>query len=215
MRYSVTRDVPSYRKNQRLLDERALPDAAARAEQVAAIADTLIAAGYRQIGLDHFALPDDELALAQSAGRLRRNSLGYSADTCPTLIGFGPSAIGRLGNEMAQSSYSRRIAAGHLVTSRGYRLSAEDRVRAEIIEQLMCNLEADVPAICAAHGFDPTSLMCRAERLTSLAEDGIVDIDNDFVSVRREHGFVLRSVAAAFDAYLDRSPYERRAGASC
>ncbi|WEJ13800.1 oxygen-independent coproporphyrinogen III oxidase [Sinorhizobium prairiense] len=204
--------VPSYRKNQRLIDETALPDAAARAEQAAAIADTLIAAGYRQIGLDHFALPDDELAVAQRAGRLRRNSLGYSADTCPTLIGFGPSAIGRLGkgyvqNEIAQSSYSRHIAAGHLATSRGYRLSVEDRVRADIIERLMCDLEADVPAISAAHGFDPTPLLDRAERLTPLAEDGIVDIDNGLVIVRQEHFFELRSVAAAFDAYLDRSPY--------
>lgn len=204
--------VPSYRKNQRLIAEAALPDVAARAEQAAAIADTLIAAGYRQIGLDHFALPDDELALARSAGRLRRNSLGYSADTCQAVIGFGPSAIGRLGkgyvqNEIAQSSYSRRIAAGHLATARGCSLSVEDRVRADIIERLMCNLEVDVPAVCAAHGFDPVPLLDRAERLSRLAEDGIVDIDNGFVSVRQEHGFVLRSVAAAFDAYLDRSPY--------
>lgn len=203
--------VPSHRKNQRLIEERALPDAADRAEQAAAVADTLTTAGYRQIGLDHFALPDDELAIAQRAGRLRRNSLGYSADTRPTLIGFGPSAIGRLGkgyiqNEVAQSSYSRHIAAGHLATSRGYRLSVEDRVRAEIIEQLMCNLVADVPAICAAHGFDQTYFMDRAERLTPLAEDGIVDIDNGFVRVRQEHGFLLRSVAVAFDSYLDRSP---------
>ncbi len=202
--------VPSYRKNQRLIAETALPDVAARAEQAAAIADTLIAAGYRQIGLDHFALPDDELA--QRAGRLRRNSLGYSADTCQTLISFGPSAIGRLGkgyvqNEIAQSSYSRRIAVGQLATARGYRLSVEDRVRADIIERLMCNLEVDVPAVCAAHGFDPIPLLDRAEPLTPLVEDGIVDIDKGFVRVRQEHGFVLRSVAAAFDAYLDRSRY--------
>ncbi|MBP1885066.1 oxygen-independent coproporphyrinogen III oxidase [Sinorhizobium mexicanum] len=204
--------VPSYRKNQRLIDEMALPDAAARAQQAAAVADTLVAAGYRQIGLDHFALPDDELALAQRAGRLRRNSLGYSADTCQTLIGFGASAIGRLGegyvqNEVTQSSYSRHIAAGHLATSRGCRLTGEDRVRAEIIERLMCNLEADVPAICAAHGFDPILFVDPAERLAMLAEDGIVDIDNGFVRVRQEHRFVLRAVAAAFDAYLDRAPY--------
>ncbi len=88
--------VPSYMKRQRLIDEAALPDNAARAEQAAAVAHTLVAAGYSQIGIDHFALPDDELALAQKTGRLRRNSLGYSADTCKTVIGFGPSAIGRL-----------------------------------------------------------------------------------------------------------------------
>ncbi|NOJ41467.1 oxygen-independent coproporphyrinogen III oxidase [Bradyrhizobium australiense] len=204
--------VPSYMKRQRLIDDAALPDSAARAEQAAAVADTLVAAGYHQIGLDHFALPDDELALAQKAGRLRRNSLGYSADTCKTLIGFGTSAIGRLGdgyvqNDVATGSYSRHIRAGRLATSKGYRLTDEDRVRAAIIERLMCDLEADVPAICAAHGFYANHFLDSAERLAMLAEDGIVDIEKGFVRVRREHRFVIRAVAAAFDAYLNRSPY--------
>ncbi len=203
--------IPSFKKHQRLIEEAALPDIAARAEQAAAVAETLVAAGYRQIGLDHFALPDDELALAQQAGRLRRNSLGYSADTCKTLIGFGASAIGHLGdgyvqNEVAQGSYSRHIAAGRLATSKGCRLTGEDRVRAAIIERLMCDLEADVPAICAAHGFDPIPFLGSAERLAMLAEDGIVDIEKGFIRVRQEHRFVVRAVAAAFDAYLDRSP---------
>ncbi|MBO4227474.1 oxygen-independent coproporphyrinogen III oxidase [Bradyrhizobium neotropicale] len=204
--------VPSYMKRQRLIDEAALPDNAVRAEQAAAVADTLVAAGYSPIGLDHFALPDDELALAQKAGRLRRNSLGYSADTCKTLIGFGPSAIGRLGegyvqNEIATGSYSRDIRAGRLATSKGYRLTDEDRVRAAIIERLMCDLEADVPAICAAHGFSGMPFLHSAERLAMLAEDGIVEIKKGLIRVRQEHRFVTRAVAAAFDAYLDRLPY--------
>ncbi|MGY4426441.1 oxygen-independent coproporphyrinogen-3 oxidase [Bradyrhizobium sp. JR6.1] len=125
--------VPSYMKRQRQIDEAALPDSVARAEQAAAMADTLVSAGYRQIGLDHFALPDDELALAQKAGQLRRNSLGYSADTCKTVIGFGPSAIGRLQNgyvqnEIATASYNQHIRAGRLATSKGHRLTAEDRL---------------------------------------------------------------------------------------
>lgn len=204
--------VPSYKKNQRLIEEAALPDTLARAEQAAAVAGTLVAAGYRQIGLDHFALPDDGLALAQKTGRLRRNSLGYSADTCQTVIGLGASAIGRVGhgyvlNDVATDSYTRHIRAGRLATAKGYPLCNEDRVRAAIIERLMCDLEADVPAICAAFGFDPAPLLDSAERLPMLAEDGIVDIENGFVRVRQEHRFLLRAVAAAFDAYLDRSPY--------
>lgn len=204
--------VPSYMKRQRLIDEEALPDNAARAEQAAAVADTLVAAGYRQIGLDHFALPDDELTLAQKAGRLRRNSLGYSADTCKTVIGFGPSAIGRLGdgyvqNEIATGSYNQHIRAGRLAISRGYTLTDEDRLRAAIIERLMCDLQVDVSAICAAHGFDPAAFLDSAERLEMLAEDGLVDIDKGFIRVKQEHRFVLRAVASAFDAYLGRSPY--------
>lgn len=204
--------VPSFKKNQRLMEEAALPDTVARAEQAAAMAGTLVAAGYRQIGLDHFALPDDELALAQRTGRLRRNSLGYSADTCQTVIGLGASALGRLGhgyvlNEVATGSYTRHIRAGRLAASKGYALCNEDRVRAAIIERLMCDLEADVPAICAAFGFDPVPLLDSAERLPMLAEDGVVDIEGGFIRVREEHRFLLRAVAAAFDAYLDRSPY--------
>lgn len=204
--------VPSFKKNQRRIEEAMLPDTVARAEQAAAVADTLVAAGYRQIGLDHFALPDDELALAQKTGRLRRNSLGYSADTCRTVIGLGASAIGRLVNgyvlnEVATGSYTRHIRAGRLATSKGYPLCNEDRVRAAIIERLMCDLEADVPAICAAFGLDPVPLLDSAERLPMLAEDGIVDIESGFIRVRQEHSFLLRAVAAAFDAYLDRSPY--------
>ncbi|WP_353642666.1 oxygen-independent coproporphyrinogen III oxidase [Mesorhizobium sp. WSM2239] len=201
--------LPSVAKNQRLIEEIALPDSAARAEQAAAVAETLVAAGYREIGLDHFALPDDKLALAQTAGRLRRNSLGYSADTCKTLIGFGASAIGRVGggyvqNEVTQDCYSRHIAAGRLATSKGHRLTTEDRVRGAIIERLMCDLEADVPAICADHGFDPIRFHHSAERLALLAEDGIVEIEDGFIRVRQEHRFVIRAVAAAFDAFLDR-----------
>lgn len=204
--------VPSFKKNQRLIEEAALPDTVARAEQAAAMAGTLVAAGYRQIGLDHFALPDDELALAQKTGRLRRNSLGYSADTCQTVIGLGASAIGRVGhgyvlNEVATGSYTRHIRAGRLATSKGYPLCNEDRVRAAIIERLMCDLEADVPAICAAFGFDPVPLLDSAERLPMLAEDGVVDIEGGFIRVRQEYRFLLRAVAAGFDAYLDRSPY--------
>ncbi|NGO54249.1 oxygen-independent coproporphyrinogen III oxidase [Allomesorhizobium camelthorni] len=201
--------IPSVIKNQRLIEETALPDSAARAQQAAAVAQTLVVAGYREIGLDHFALPDDDLSLAQTAGRLRRNSLGYSADTSKTLIGFGASAIGRVGggyvqNEVTRDCYSRHIAAGRLATSKGYRLTDEDRARAAIIERLMCDLEADVPAICAAHGFDPIRFIDSAEGLAMLAEDGIVDIEKGFIRARQEHRFVIRAVAAAFDAFLDR-----------
>ncbi|TIX54489.1 MAG: coproporphyrinogen III oxidase, partial [Mesorhizobium sp.] len=75
-------------------------------------------------------------------------------------------------------------------------------VRAAIIERLMCDLEADVPAICAAHQFDPLRFVDSAERLAMLAKDGIVDIEDGFIRVRQEHRFVVRAVAAAFDAFL-------------
>ncbi|WP_105375069.1 oxygen-independent coproporphyrinogen III oxidase [Neorhizobium huautlense] len=202
--------IPALVENQRLIEEASLPDSAGRAEQDAAMAVTLIAAGYCEIGLDHFALPDDELVLAQKTGRLRRNSLGYSADTCKTLVGFGAAAIGRVGegyiqNEVTRDAYMQRISAGRLATSKGWRLTDDDRVRAAIIERLMCDLEADVPAICATYGSNPIRFLDSTERLAILAKDGIVDIENGRIRVRRQHRFVVRAVAAAFDAFRDRT----------
>lgn len=203
--------IPSFKKHQRMIDEATLPDGAARSEQAAAVAETLIAAGYRQIGLDHFALPDDELALAQEGGTLHRNFQGYTTDTCETLIGFGASAIGRVGegfvqNEVAPGSYARHVAGRRLATSKGYRLTGEDRVRAAIIERLMCDFEANVPAICASHGFEPARILDTADRLQELMQDGVLDMNEGFIRVRQDHRFVIRAVAAAFDAYLGQSP---------
>jgi oxygen-independent coproporphyrinogen-3 oxidase len=202
--------VPSFKKHQRMIEEDALPGNAARMEQALAIAETLVAAGYVQIGLDHFALPNDELARSQAAGKLRRNFQGYTTDICETLIGFGASAIGRtrqgyVQNQVGLGFYAKSIADGQLATARGYRLTAEDRLRAEIIERLMCDFEVDVATVCGRHGFDPASLFATSRKLFELAEDGVVDLAGDVVRVRRDHRFLVRAAAAAFDAYLYRS----------
>jgi len=202
--------VPSFKKHQRMIEEAALPDSIARMEQALAIAETLVAAGYVQIGLDHFALPDDDLAQAQATGRLRRNFQGYTTDTCETLIGFGASAIGRtrqgyVQNQVGLGFYAGSIAAGQLATARGYRLTADDRVRAEIIERLMCDFEVDVPAVCGRHGCDPAKLLAGNGRLAELVDDGVIDMAEGVVRVRSDHRFLVRTAAAAFDAHLHRS----------
>ena len=202
--------IPSFKKHQRMIDENALPDGGARNEQAEAISETLVAAGYRRIGLDHFALPGDDLVQAQEAGRLRRNFQGYTTDNCPTLIGFGASAIGRFAggyvqNDVPPGLYAQHIASGRLATAKGYRLTGEDKVRADVIERLMCDFGADVPAICDAHGFDPSGLLENSGRLNELEEDGVVDITDGVISVSQENRFVIRAVAAAFDAYIDQS----------
>ncbi|TIS57354.1 MAG: oxygen-independent coproporphyrinogen III oxidase [Mesorhizobium sp.] len=202
--------IPTFKKHQRMIDETALPDAAARNEQARAIAETLVAADYRQIGLDHFALPGDDLVRAQEAGRLRRNFQGYTTDNCDTLIGFGASAIGRMKNgyvqnEVAPGLYAQQIAAGRLATAKGYHLTEEDRVRAEIIERLMCDFSADIPAICKAHGFEPSRLLGGNGKLAELERDGVLEVTDGMVRVSQDHRFVVRAVAAAFDAYLEQS----------
>ena len=200
--------IPSFKKHQRLIDETALPGPQARNEQAEAIAAALVSAGYVRIGLDHFALPEDELALAARHGRLRRNFQGYTTDQCETLIGFGASAIGRfrdgyVQNEVPPGQYARRVSEGTLPSAKGYRLTAEDRLRADVIERLMCDFIVDVAAISARHGFDPDFLMTGNDRLRALADDGVILVEDRVVRVSLEERVLVRTVASAFDAYLN------------
>ncbi|CAN7656891.1 oxygen-independent coproporphyrinogen III oxidase [Rhizobium sp. LjRoot30] len=200
--------IPSFKKHQRLIDETALPGPQARNEQAEAIAAALVSAGYVRIGLDHFALPQDELALSAKHGTLRRNFQGYTTDQCETLIGFGASAIGRfrqgyVQNEVPPGQYARRISEGSLSSARGYRLTAEDRLRADVIERLMCDFVVDIAAMSAHHGFEPDVLLTGNERLRALADDGVIVMEEGVVRVRLEERFLVRTVASAFDAYLN------------
>ena len=116
--------------------------------------------GYIPVGLDHYARPDDAMAKAATTRRLHRSFQGYTDDSAPALIGFGASAIGSLPQGYAQNAptalaYEKAIAAGGLATVRGVALTPDDRLRRELIERLMCDLEVDVVALGAAHGADP------------------------------------------------------------
>lgn len=200
--------VPSFKKHQRLIDENALGDARERHAQAEAIAQTLVAAGYRRIGLDHFALPEDALSVAANNGTLHRNFQGYTTDGLETLIGLGASAIGRTGegymqNEVAIGRYAQHIASGELATARGYRMTPEDRLRAAVIERLMCDFRVDLEALSRRHGFEPSTLTRTNPMLERLKDDGIVSFEDGTLTVKPDHRFVIRAVAACFDAYLE------------
>lgn len=208
--------VPTFKKHQRRIDEAALPDSAARLAQAEAIARLLTEAGYRTIGLDHYALPDDSMARAQESGTLRRNFQGYTADLSDILVGFGASAIGRLPqgyvqNEVPLGRYAARVAQGELATARGHALTREDRLRADIIERLMCHLQVDVEELCHRHGIPTGTLLGANRRLRQLAKEGLVQLDGSRVSVPDHARFLVRYAASAFDAYLGMSarPYSR------
>ncbi len=199
--------VPGFKKHQRLIDETVLAGAQERNEQAEAIAAALVAAGYRRIGLDHFALPQDDLAIASESGRLHRNFQGYTTDECRTLIGLGASSIGRFAegyvqNEVPLGLYAKRISEGALATTKGYAMTAEDRFRAEVIERLMCDFRADLSTIATSHGFAPKLLTDNNLRLRQLIDDGVVYLDADIVQVRDDNRFMIRAVASAFDAYF-------------
>ena len=189
--------VPSFKPHQRKINASDLPGPAERQEQEEAIAMALTAAGYVRVGLDHFALPGDPLASAAAAKALHRNFQGYTVDSCGTLIGFGASAIGRLPGGYVQNStripdYEQRIGAGELAVTRGCSLTAEDRRRAAVIEQLMCDYRANLG-----------SLEVPLERLQA---DGLIRRSGSWVEVTDEARPLVRAVAAAFDAYLPQSP---------
>jgi oxygen-independent coproporphyrinogen-3 oxidase len=202
--------VPSFKKHQRKIAEASLPDSLERLDQSYAIANALKEAGYLQIGLDHFALSDDTMAAAQREGTLRRNFQGYTTDTSNVLLGLGASAIGRLPqgyvqNEVNTYAYCKTIAGGTLATVRGYALTDDDRLRGEIIERIMCDFGIDLDPICARHGAAPEKLLKSAPRLQDLISSGVIELDGASLAVKDDSRFLVRSVAAAFDAHLDGS----------
>lgn len=202
--------VPAFKKHQRHIDKASLPDGRARLDQAEAIAETLAAAGYRRIGLDHYALADDPLEIAQGEGRLRRNFQGYTTDPSDALIGLGASAIGRLPEGYVQNApglraYAERVGRGELATVKGYALTSEDRLRADLIERIMCDFAVDVGRVCHAHGRNPEAFLATLVRLPALAADGLVRWDGGLLVVPAEARTFVRNVAAAFDAHLGTS----------
>jgi oxygen-independent coproporphyrinogen-3 oxidase len=199
--------VPQFKQHQRRIDEAALPDFAERLEQSRAVAGALVAAGYVEIGLDHFARADDPLAIAFKANTMHRNFQGYTTDAAEVLIGLGSSAIGRTPSGYAQntvliSDYLARVNEGRLPTARGYALSAEDRVRGAVIERIMCDRKVNLAEVCASHGWDPDALV-DCGRLGELVRDGLVEERGSVLEVTAPAQPLVRSVAAVFDAYLN------------
>jgi len=199
--------VPWIKRHQKLIPEAALPDGDERFAQARAAAEVLTGAGYRRIGLDHFAKESDALLERQRQGRLHRNFQGYTTDETPNLIGFGPSAIGALPQGYVQNSpsmvaYRDAVLAGRPATVRGTALSAEDRLRGDIIERLMCDLTVDVAEISAAHGARADHFADELSRLDELAADGIVARAGSRISVPEQARVFVRAVCSVFDAYL-------------
>ena len=202
--------VPSFKKHQRKIDEAALAGSAGRLAQADAIAKTLVNAGYQRIGFDHFALPGDAISSAQRAGRLHRNFQGYTDDCSNTLIGFGASAIGRfqqgyVQNEVSVPRYAARVTNGEIATARGYELTAEDRLRADIIERLMCDLRIDLSGIGRRHAMTADRLLEMAPRLNELANEHLVQIEGSVITIPESARLLIRTIASTFDAYLSAS----------
>jgi oxygen-independent coproporphyrinogen-3 oxidase len=199
--------VPWFKKHQRVIDQADLPGTAERFEQAEAAAGALQARGYARVGFDHFALAGDPLAKAAAQGALRRNFQGYTTDPADLLIGLGASSIGSLPqgfvqNEPHLGKYEAAIAQNRLPVVRGIAVDEDDRLRAEVIERLMCEMKADLGSICAAHGFAPDTLDTAFADLAPLVSDGLVTRQDRTIAVTEKGRALVRNVAACFDTYL-------------
>ncbi len=200
--------VPWIKKHQEALDTDAMPDAPERLRIFVRARDLFEEAGYAQIGLDHFALEEDELAVAFRRGALHRNFMGYTTRRADELAGFGSSAIGELSGAFLQNSpdradYERRIDEDGLAIFRGHELSADDLLRRDVILAIMCNGVVDKAEIERRHGvrFDEAFATELAE-LEPLAADGLVELEPDAIRVTRLGRLFLRNAALPFDRYF-------------
>jgi oxygen-independent coproporphyrinogen-3 oxidase len=209
--------VPWMKKHQKLLPEDALPDAMQRYAQREAVEAVAVAQGYQPIGLDHFAREMDSLALARADGRLHRNFQGYTTDDAPVLLGLGASSIGSLPGGYVQNSASipawrDAIRADHLPIARGVALSPDDRLRRDVIDQVMCRLAVNLRDAAAQHDADPAPLLAAAPALEEHARDGLIAWDGNSLAVTPSGKPFVRTIAAVFDAYL--SPNSARHSAA-
>src|SRR5690606_28397650 len=200
--------LPEMFKAQRHIKATELPDGETRLGLLSLAIERLSAAGYRYIGMDHFALPGDDLARAQEAGGLHRNFMGYTTHAESDLIGLGVSAISHVGDSFSQNprdlaSWEIAVDRGHLPVWRGMELDSDDVLRAGAIQQLMCQGEIDIAAFEYRHGIDfPAYFADSLERLEPLVEDGLVRIDRNVIAATSRGRLLLRIIAMCFDRYL-------------
>jgi oxygen-independent coproporphyrinogen-3 oxidase len=200
--------LPSLAKPQRRINESDLPSPDARLQILQLAIHRLTEAGYVFIGMDHFAKPNDELAVAQRQGRLHRNFQGYSTHAEADLMAFGVSAIGKVGPSYCQNvrtldEYYDSLDQGTLPIFRGIELNADDLLRRSIIQALMCHFELSIESIEIAHLIDFKSYF--ASELADLREmekGGLLTIDDQWISVQPRGRLLVRGIAMAFDRYL-------------
>jgi oxygen-independent coproporphyrinogen-3 oxidase len=209
--------IPELRPHQRLVERAGpLPDAVQRAELFALAAARLAAAGYAAIGIDHFALPDDELAVAAATGRLHRNFQGYVVRRAPLLLACGPTGISDSRSAYWQSegnlgAWEARVRAGELPVARGVALTRDDRIRRDVIVRLMCDAAvdfADVEERALAELGEPAlrfedhfaAELARLE-VGDLAELARIDRAARRLEARPLGRFLLRNICRVFDAY--------------
>ena len=206
--------MPRMFKAQRQIAAADLPSNENKLQLLQLSIEKLSAAGYAYIGMDHFALPDDELARAQAAGTLQRNFMGYTTHADCDLVGLGVSAVSHIGDSYSQNprdlpSWEIAIDQGRLPVWRGRHLDGDDVLRADVIQRLMCLGCIDIAAIERRHDVDFLTYFADAlARLRPLSADGLVCVDERRIAATSRGRLLLRIIAMCFDRYLHENGQE-------
>ncbi len=201
--------VPWMRPAQKILEKAGLPDGRTKLQLLKLCIERLTSEGYVYIGLDHFALPDDELVMAQREHSLQRNFQGYSTRAGVEICGFGISSISQGEESYRQNvkdieSYRAMVEGGKLPVAKGYELTDEDKLRADVIMRLMCDLSLDYAQMSAKWGIVFEAHFAGAlEQLKEPAEDGLLEFTDAGLKVTDRGRLFIRNLAMCFDAYLE------------
>jgi oxygen-independent coproporphyrinogen-3 oxidase len=201
--------LPNQRGHQKQIERPALPGRDDKFALLAIAREGFMNAGYQAIGMDHFALPADELSIAQREGRLQRNFMGYTVMAGPDMLGFGVSAIGDVRGALVQVEkklvhYYRMLDQGLLPIARGYQRTPDDELRRDVIHTLMCNFVVDRRAIEAKHGIVFAEYLSDAlAKLGPFVADGMCTIDDTGVRAIGLGQVFVRNLAMCFDAHLE------------
>jgi oxygen-independent coproporphyrinogen-3 oxidase len=208
--------LPTRFKPQRRIDAAELPDAASKVSMVQQAIAALLAEGYVHIGMDHFALPDDSLAIAKRQGRLHRNFQGYTDQIDGDLIGLGVSAISKIGPTYSQnaktlSEYRDCLNQGRLPVVKGIELSADDIMRRSLIMALMCQGRVSIEAMEIAHLIDfEKAFANELAELRQYEELGLIERSHDWLQVTEQGWYFVRAIAMVFDRYLQTAQERER-----
>jgi oxygen-independent coproporphyrinogen-3 oxidase len=203
--------VPWLRPNQKVIDPLDLPDAEVKRRLLGAAIEAFSVAGYESIGMDHFALPDDDLAVAARERRLHRNFMGYTTRPAPDSVAVGMSAIGDVGGAFSQNHkslarYYEAIDARRFPVERGYALTDDDQLRRFVIAELMCNFQLDRADVRDRFGVEVGEYF--AAELEALGapdgpvSDGLLDVTPDGLRVTARGRLFVRNICMSFDRYL-------------
>jgi oxygen-independent coproporphyrinogen-3 oxidase len=209
--------VPWSKPHQRLLPQEALPKTEQRVELFLGAVEAFTSAGYRLIGLDHFALQTDELAKAQDGGYLYRNFQGYTIRPAPDTVAFGMTSISDIGGAYAQNAHKLKdwgdkVEAGIVPVERGAAMSDDDVMRRFVINRVMCLLRLDLAEVEGRFGAGARAAIERDLRagVKELEDDGLVTFDGTLLRVTPLGQLLVRNVAMLFDAYLKKDGSKRQ-----